>query len=107
MYEEHLAKGEKLKDDEICAGLPENEDTQKNRYGNNVAAGGKDSCQGDSGGPLVCDDNGTMRMIGVVSHGDICAKEGFPGVYASVHYHQQWINTSEYDKSSALNNIKL
>ena len=95
MYEEHLAKGEKLKDDEICAGLPENEDTQKNRYGNNVAAGGKDSCQGDSGGPLVCDDNGTMTMIGFVSHGDICAKEGFPGVYASVHYHQKWINTSE------------
>ena len=95
MYEEKLTPGDKLKDDEICAGLPANRNTKINKNGNNVPAGGKDSCQGDSGGPLVCDDNGTLTLIGIVSHGDVCGREGYPGVYSSVHFHQKWIKKSE------------
>ncbi|OWA52422.1 putative Trypsin-4 [Hypsibius exemplaris] len=44
---------------------------------------GKDSCQGDSGGPFVCaDKNGVYKLVGVVSFGNGCAKQGFPGIYA-------------------------
>lgn len=48
---------------------------------------GKDSCQGDSGGPLAIGDT----LVGVVSWGIGCAKEGYPGVYSSVSEHLPWI----------------
>lgn len=47
----------------------------------------KDSCGGDSGGPLVV----AGELVGIVSWGMGCAREGFPGVYASVPYHMEWI----------------
>ena len=47
---------------------------------------GKDGCQGDSGGPLVVDDSSTSQntLVGVVSWGIGCAREGLPGLYAEV-----------------------
>ncbi|KAI4497504.1 hypothetical protein M0802_007515 [Mischocyttarus mexicanus] len=49
--------------------------------------GGKDSCQGDSGGPLIV--NG--RQAGIVSWGNGCALEGYPGVYTEVSKYHDWI----------------
>ena len=47
---------------------------------------GKDGCQGDSGGPLVVEDSSTSQdtLVGVVSWGIGCARDGLPGLYAEV-----------------------
>lgn len=53
-----------------------------------------DSCQGDSGGPLLYVYNGTTYLVGIVSWGNGCALEGYPGVYADVNYYREWIATN-------------
>ena len=61
-------------------------------YESMICAGsaGKDSCQGDSGGPLTQ----AGLLVGVVSWGEGCADEGYPGVYTEVSYFLDWIEAS-------------
>ena len=79
----------KLQDDDVCA----NSDSYFDRSIEICAGGvkGEDSCQGDSGGPLVYEKNGKSYLVGVVSRGEGCAREGKYGVYISTLKMKNWI----------------
>ncbi|XP_004517768.1 trypsin beta [Ceratitis capitata] len=68
---QYAAKNYVITEEMICAGAED---------------GAKDTCQGDSGGPLAVDG----KLLGIVSWGIGCA-QAYPGVYASVPYHTEWI----------------
>ncbi|XP_065357920.1 serine protease 7 [Calliphora vicina] len=63
-----------------------------------LCAGGefaKDSCDGDSGGPLM--RKAYMKrwyLEGIVSFGNRCGLEGWPGVYTRVADYSDWIQSS-------------
>ncbi|CRL05275.1 CLUMA_CG018249, isoform A [Clunio marinus] len=55
---------------------------------NMLCAGGikqkTDSCQGDSGGPLLVNNGEKYEIVGIVSWGVGCGRQGYPGVYTRV-----------------------
>ncbi|EDV93353.1 GH18317 [Drosophila grimshawi] len=61
-----------------------------------LCAGGEfsqDSCDGDSGGPLMRFKN-AWYLEGVVSFGNRCGLEGWPGVYTRVANYMDWIENT-------------
>lgn len=75
---------DRITDNMLCAG---------------VEKGGLDACQGDSGGPLLVKnaDLNTFHLAGVVSWGEGCAREGYPGIYTRVSQYVQWIEENTQD----------
>lgn len=75
--------------------LYESGDVTSNMFCAGVEAFDKDSCQGDSGGPIVVADNtGTgFFQAGVVSWGNGCAVNGYPGVYTRLSQYGDWLAT--------------
>ncbi|XP_045512977.1 chymotrypsin-1-like [Pieris brassicae] len=49
--------------------------------------GNRDTCKGDSGGGVLW----RRMVIGIVSHGDGCAKKDKPSLYSNVWYFRKWI----------------
>jgi len=75
--DDYSANGYTITDGMICAGEK-----------------GKDSCQGDSGGPMTIQTENGPVLVGVVSWGIGCAREGYPGVYARVANFVDWIEAT-------------
>lgn len=63
------------------------------------ARAGVDSCQGDSGGPVIAGEDAALRLVGLVSYGNGCGREGVPGVYTRVSRFSAWID----ENTAALN----
>lgn len=63
---------------------------------NMICAGGmfahkRDACSGDSGGPLHLEMEDHVTLLGVVSFGNDCAMQGYPGIYTKVANYYNWI----------------
>ncbi|KAF0708324.1 hypothetical protein AaE_013263, partial [Aphanomyces astaci] len=51
----------------------------------------ENSCVGDSGGPLTIEENGAVRLVGVVRSGVDCGLAGTPGIYERTSDAQDFI----------------
>jgi len=71
-----LAYPEQINEAMICAGFKD---------------GKKDACSGDSGGPLIVRDGTKIKLVGVVSWGEGCARPEKYGVYSKVNQVTDWI----------------
>jgi len=61
-----------------------------------------DACQGDSGGPMVwrASPGEPFTQIGIVSWGQGCARQGYPGVYTRIGRYIEWIMQVIRDNNS-------
>lgn len=75
-----------ITDDMMCAG-----------------ADGKDACSGDSGGPIIDigqpNDSNDDIQVGIVSWGDGCANDRFPGVYSRISDNYAWVRDQVCENS--------
>nr|XP_018896577.1 PREDICTED: trypsin-1-like [Bemisia tabaci] len=95
---------------EVKVPIMSNSECKKTKYGekritNNMLCAGypkgeKDSCQGDSGGPLHVQNDTYYHIVGIVSWGEGCAQENYPGVYSRVNRYLTWINNNTLDTCS-------
>lgn len=53
-----------------------------------------DACHGDSGGPLTAQDDNRWYLLGVVSWGEGCDREGKYGFYTNVGNYIPWLQTT-------------
>ncbi|XP_053605248.1 trypsin-4-like [Plodia interpunctella] len=53
----------------------------------------RDACSGDSGGPLLLSQP-HFTVVGIVSWGRGCARQGYPGVYARVDQFLPWLRVA-------------
>lgn len=98
----------------ISVGNPGNSDYSPKKITSNMLLAGnvdpiRDACQGDSGGPLVSLNpfDNTFYQIGIVSWGEGCGREGFPGVYTIVSNFTDWISRTCQNSSPTLEDVCL
>ena len=73
-------------DDQICAGRP-------NYHGMLTEGYGTDVCDMDTGSPMVClgpQNEALLSGIAVMRENN-CGREGYPGIYANISHHYDWI----------------
>ena len=46
------------------------------------------------------DIDGTLTLVGIVSKGKMCNKEGFPGIYTNVQAFRTWLDESKFKRTS-------
>ena len=46
------------------------------------------------------DIDGTLTLVGIVSKGKMCNKEGFPGIYTNVQAFRTWLDESKLKRTS-------
>ena len=59
--------------------------------------GGGDACQGDSGGPLIVIENGSPKMVGIMSWGIGCGRAHFYTVYTRISTFIPWMEKTISD----------
>ena len=72
-------------DDQICAGMP--------NYAGMLTEPGTDVCDMDTGSPMVClgpQNEALLSGIAVMRENN-CGREGYPGLYANISHHYDWI----------------
>jgi prostatin (serine protease 8) len=83
----------KIIDDETCDAMYDGDIHRKSMLC--AADESQDSCNGDSGGPLILlgESPADDVQVGVVSWGEGCGDQAYPGVYADVAYTKGWIDS--------------